>query len=65
MSALPFWAKFVHTEKWCQYFFSPLVKLESRITDTVTVGTDGETVIVQALKATLHGNAICLCFKRT
>ena len=32
------------------------MKLESRITDIVTVGADGETVIVQALKATLRGN---------
>ena len=39
------------------------MKLESRITDIVAVGTDGETAIVQALKATLHGNTIYLrCF---
>ena len=38
------------------------MKLESRITDIVAVGTDGETAIVQALKATLYGNTICLCF---
>ena len=57
---------FVHTEKNYEsyhYFFSTLVKLESRITDLVAVGTDGETAIVQALKATLHGNTIYLrCF---
>ena len=57
---------FVHTEKNYEsyhYFFSTLVKLESRITDIVAVGTDGEIAIVQALKATLHGNTIYLrCF---
>ena len=56
----------MHTEKNYEsyhYFFSTLVKLESRITDIVAVGTDGETAIVQALKATLHGNTIYLgCF---
>ena len=39
------------------------MKLESRVADIIAIGTDGETAIVQALKATLHGNTIYLrCF---
>ena len=57
---------FVHTEKNYEsyyQFFSTLVKLEPRIVDVIAVGTDGETAIVQALKANLHGNTIYLrCF---
>lgn len=52
---------FVHTEKSYEsyyQFFSTLVKLETRIVDIVAVGTDGEAAIVQALKATLHGDTI-------
>ena len=43
------------------HFFSTLVKLVLRIVDIIAVGTDRETAIVQALKATLHGNTIYLC----
>ena len=39
------------------------MKLESRFNDIITVGTDGEVAIVQALQANLHGDTVYLrCF---
>ena len=68
MFLLPFWANVCaygkNYESYYQ-FFSTLVKLEPRIVDIIAVGTDGETAVVQALKATLHGDTIYFHCLRT
>ena len=57
---------FVHTEKKYEtyyHFFSTLLKLEPKIRDIVTVGTDREQAIVKSLEAKFPDNLIHLhCF---